>query len=165
MLARNPIVHPFRDELEADYLPDEWTPEHVERRLVEAYRTLAALPGGRHIKPREFGNSMPLHLVEWEDLLAQAENPDLEAITRRERPTAIQIANMDICLGWSLSFLRGYGDEARALSRRAGAKALGLSLTRVARRCEMNERQLRRMALRGAGVIAGGLNRRQDGVW
>ena len=85
--------------------PEIWTADHVARRLVEAFRTLDAMPrvGG----PRQAGNHWPRHRVEWADQIAQAELPEAERRERSERRTAqllrpggAEIARMDAALEW-----------------------------------------------------------------
>lgn len=88
-----------------------WTPEHVARRLVEAFRTLDRMP--KVAGPRRPGNHWPPHVVELADTLAMAELPEAE---RRERdarrnaaglrPLPGDIARMDEALEW-LRNLRG----------------------------------------------------------
>lgn len=88
-----------------DPVPLSWTPDHVARRLVEAFRTLDRMP--RIEGPRATGNHWPRHRVEWADRLAWAELPEAE---RRERdnqrnalafrPSGAEIARMDKALDW-----------------------------------------------------------------
>lgn len=86
--------------------PPRWTPDHVARRLVDAFATLDRLPRPRG--PRAAGNHWPSHRVEWADQLAQAELPDVE---KRERarlrvnalirpPSGQEIKKMDEALEW-----------------------------------------------------------------
>lgn len=86
-------------------VPLSWTPDHVARRLVEAFTTLDRMPQPRG--PRPPGQHWPHHKVEWADQLAQAELPESE---RRERmairnqallrPTGAELARMDLALDW-----------------------------------------------------------------
>lgn len=86
-------------------LPDSWTPEHVARRLVDAFKTLDRTPRVRG--PKQPGDHWPRHRVEWADQLAQAELPESE---RRERadwrhragmkPSSLEITAMDASLEW-----------------------------------------------------------------
>ena len=159
------ILHPFRDDLLDDYVPDDWTAEHVERRLVEAYAILRRMPD-RNLRPRAFGNLWPEYQSEWADLLAQVgmSDPGRECQMHLP-PTSIEIANMERALDWPISYLRGYDEEARALSRRAMAKAAGIPLRAVARRTGGDERQLKRQAERGAHIIAVALARAGKPAW
>lgn len=86
-------------------LPVSWTPDHVAKRLVEAFATLDRMPGVRG--PRAPGQHWPRHKVEWADQLAQAELPDSEKRERMERrnrallrPTGVEIGRMDDALEW-----------------------------------------------------------------
>jgi hypothetical protein len=111
-------------------LPTVWTPDHVARRLVEAFRTLDKMP--RPKGPRGAGNHWPQTRVEWADQLAQAELPEDERRARAEqrhalafRPTGAEIAQMDKVLDW-----------LRCLRQETAELALVLSLwaVRAARR-------------------------------
>jgi hypothetical protein len=95
-----------RDDLsDAIALPDRWTPEHVARRLVDAFTTLDRMPRVRG--PRQPGDHWPRHRVEWADQLAQAELPDSEKRARADwrnragmKPTGLEITAMDASLEW-----------------------------------------------------------------
>jgi len=111
-------------------LPPAWTPDHVARRLVEAFRTLDRLP--RPKGPREPGGHWPRHAVEWADHLAQAELPESERRDRAAwrnrvitRPSGADITRMETALDW-LRDLRGE-DAGMAL-------VVGLWAMRAARR-------------------------------
>jgi hypothetical protein len=86
-------------------LPLSWTPDHVAKRLVEAFATLDRMPGVRG--PRAPGQHWPRHKVEWADQLAQAELPDSEKRERMDlrnrallRPTGAEIGRMEAALDW-----------------------------------------------------------------
>ena len=92
-------------EADDGVLPAAWTPDHVARRLVEAFRILDRLP--RIATPRQAGNHWPRHRVEWADQLAQAELPAAERRDREMarnalafRPSGGEIARMDAALEW-----------------------------------------------------------------
>jgi hypothetical protein len=104
--------------IDAIALPDRWTPEHVARRLVDAFKTLDRMPRVRG--PRQPGDHWPRHRVEWADHLAQAELPDSEKRERADwrnragmKPTSPEITAMDASLEW-LRDLRGV-DSGMAL--------------------------------------------------
>ncbi len=85
--------------------PATWTPDHVARRLVAAFRILDRLPRVRG--PREPGAHWPGHRVEWADQLAQAELPESEKRERAEwrnrigmNPSGVEIAQMEASLDW-----------------------------------------------------------------
>lgn len=110
--------------LERPYAPEQapipllWEPEHVGRRLVQAFTTLDRLPRVRG--PREPGGHWPLHAVEWADQLARAELDTSEKRAREIeqnrsilRPSSLEIAEMDMAFDW-LRELRGI-DSGMAL--------------------------------------------------
>ena len=88
-----------------DAPPERWTPEHVGRRLVDAFRTLDRLPRARG--PRQPGNHWPNTRLEWADQLAQAELPAAERLERDVlrnalalRPSGREIDRMGRALDW-----------------------------------------------------------------
>ena len=92
-------------------VPAAWTPEHVARRLVDAFRILDRLPRVRG--PRQPGGHWPRHSIEWADQLAQAQLPEAEKRERAEwrnrmgpTPTGVEITQMEASLEW-LRELRG----------------------------------------------------------
>jgi hypothetical protein len=95
-----------QDDFETEAaLPETWTPEHVARRLVDAFRTLDRMPRVRG--PRQPGDHWPRHRVEWADQLAQAELPENEKRERAEwrnrlgvKPSGLEITQMDASLDW-----------------------------------------------------------------
>ena len=92
--------------LETDAAPPaSWTPDHVARRLVDAFTTLDRMPRVRG--PRQPGGHWPSHRLEWADQVAQAELPEAEKRERADlrnqaalRPSGVAIAQMDIALDW-----------------------------------------------------------------
>lgn len=102
-LKINALEAPYRPEHEP--LPTRWEQEHVGKRLVQAFATLDRLP--RLKGPREPGHHWPHHAIEWADQLARAELPETEQRERAElqnrailRPTAVEIAQMEMALDW-----------------------------------------------------------------
>ena len=96
----------FEDDLAGHApAPELWTPDHVARRLVAAFRILDRLPRVRG--PRQPGEHWPGHRVEWADQLAQAELPESEKRERAEwrnriglTPTGVEITQMEASLDW-----------------------------------------------------------------
>src|SRR5262245_6263369 len=71
---------------------DEWTPEMVEERLVEAAAVLRRLPA---VKVGGYFNTWPKMKVEFSDLVGQAPEP-----MRMPPPSAAAISRMDAALPW-----------------------------------------------------------------
>ena len=90
---------------------NKWTPELVEARITEAYRTLfrSSIAG---VRPREFGNAMPVPVRQMADLVAQAGNKSLRnAIAHRFKdgvPSTEEVRRAEDALSWALTYL---GDE------------------------------------------------------
>ncbi|MFZ4807503.1 MAG: hypothetical protein ACOYLQ_09620 [Hyphomicrobiaceae bacterium] len=73
--------------------------ESIERRVLRAIRTLGVLRD-READWLRYKACWPATLVEWSDLLAQAENPDLEAKPARFEPTRSDLGDYLTALSW-----------------------------------------------------------------
>ena len=87
--------------------PSRWNGPHVGRRLTEAMQTLRQLPVPGICGYR---SNWPAYVYEWEDLLAQHEQGELErtqAIQNRTRllPSLIEISRMEIAICWPVDYL------------------------------------------------------------
>lgn len=109
-----------------DAIPTQWTPEHVGKRLIEAYEVLSR--SGARVKPKQFGNGWPAMVHEFADmvdaqarLLAEKE----KAQARAARPTADELSRMDEALRWPMDHLDGRPLAADALMFWTYAKATG----------------------------------------
>lgn len=118
-------------------MAETWSPELVEARLEEAYRTLfRASVGG--VGPREFGNAMPQVIRSMSDLVAQAGNKSLRnAIAHRFKsglPSTDEMRRAEEALGWSLQYLRDdHPDYAGFLNLGAMWKAWGAPIAQKCR--------------------------------
>lgn len=121
----------------ARVMGEAWTPELVEARLEEAYRTLfRASVGG--VGPREFGNAMPQVIRSMSDLVAQAGNKSLRnAIAHRFKsglPTTEEMRRAEEALGWGLIYLRDHHpDYAGFLNLGAMWRAWGAPIAKKCR--------------------------------
>lgn len=100
---------------------ETWTPELVEARLEDAYRTLFRSSIGG-VGPRAFGNAMPEVVREVSDLVHQAGNKSLRnAIAHRFKgvPSTEEVRRAEDALSWAMTYL---GDEHPDL---AGFLSLG----------------------------------------
>lgn len=109
-----------------DGIPAQWTPEHVGKRLIEAYEVLSR--SGARVMPKQFGNGWPAMVHEFADmvdaqarLLAEKE----KAQARAARPTADELSRMDEALRWPMDHLDGRPLAADALMFWTYAKATG----------------------------------------
>lgn len=71
---------------------NDWTPEMVEARFVEAAMVLRRLPGPRS---QGYFNTWPKMRVEFADLVGQTPEP-----MRLPPPSAAAITRMEVTLGW-----------------------------------------------------------------
>ena len=116
-----------------EIIPATWTPEHVLKRILEAFETLAKLPPDRG--PKAFGNGWPAYVHDWADLLAQAEQTEFERKKRqrarnrvREHASAEDLRRMDIVLGWISDLAKVDDGLCRVLQRWARLRSTGRSV-------------------------------------
>lgn len=116
-----------------EIIPASWTPEHVTKRILEAFETLTKLPPDRG--PRVPGNSWPQHVYDWADRLAQEELSEQEKIHRRRarnvvrvRPGAEDLRRMDIVLGWLSELAKADQGLCRVVQRWARLRSTGRSV-------------------------------------
>lgn len=111
---------------------EKWTEDLVEARLEEAYRTLfrSAVSG---VRPREFGNAMPVPIRQMSDLVAQASNKSLRnAIAHRFKgvPSTEEVRRAEDALAWAMTYLRDeHPDLAGFVSLGAMWRAWGSKFT------------------------------------
>lgn len=98
-------AHPFRDDIDLDELPPRWTPDHVGKRLIEAFRTLARMPA--KIGPDGYRSNWPEYIHEFADLRNQVEGGTIRTAPRpaRIQPTSAEISAMEKALAWPLERL------------------------------------------------------------
>jgi hypothetical protein len=112
---------------------EKWTPELVEARMEEAYRTLfrSSISG---VRPREFGNAMPEIVREVSDLVHQAGNKSLRnAIAHRFKgvPSTEEVRRAEDALGWAMDYLNDHDpDLAGFLNLGAMWRAWGAKITK-----------------------------------
>lgn len=91
---------------EGSELPSEWTPEHVQERLIAAFEVLRGAVG--RVAPATFKSNWPAMLREFSDLVDgdAMQNERDKFYSARGRPSAHQIALMEEALAWPLQHLR-----------------------------------------------------------
>ena len=132
MIRGNPLASHLRltgpvEPQEDATAPSRWDGGHVGLRLCEAFRTLRSIPlanGARGFQP-----CWPAYCYSWEDLLAQAEQGELEkTMAERNRirvtPPGKDVTRMEIALRWPAQHLRKRPELAGAVNRVALAHAL-----------------------------------------
>ncbi len=151
-------------------VPATWTPEHVARRLVEAFRTLDRLPRVRG--PRPPGDHWPRHRVEWDDHLAQAELPESEKRERAEwrnrlgaAPTGAEIARMETSLEWLRTLRAADSGLALVTSLWALRAARRRSVRALCREKKWAPHTFYRLRAKALEHLAANLNARQVAVF
>lgn len=117
------------EALGEDDIPLVWTPEHVQNRLVEAFRLARREP---RVGPRQHANGWPDYLREFGDLTDQIE--DEELALRRSRPSAAEMSRMSEALAWPGQFLRDHLLASDALMFWALASATGRDMAEMLHR-------------------------------
>lgn len=166
-LRVNSLEHPY--VAQAEPIPELWTPDHLSRRLVEAFAVLRRLP--RVKGPRAPGNHGPAYMHDWADRLAQVEDPEIlkehqaEQNRDRSQPSALEIQNMERCN----EFLRAFRDQdalgAQVLARWAMASAFGQSVAKKAQAMGIAKSSFYARRESGLKACAAMLNRRGIGVF
>lgn len=124
-------------------IPTQWTPEHVQNRLVEAFGILAR--SGTRVGPRQHANGWPAMIHEFADLVDAQARALAEKERQQERgprPTAEELSRMNEALAWPLHHLDGRPLQADALMLWAYATALGRDMSAM-----LHARKKRAMAL------------------
>jgi hypothetical protein len=160
--------HPLDGVSAPEYVPEAWIGPHVGLRLVEAFKTLAALPA--HFGPQLPHNFWPRYYRhEWEDLLAQQEAAQedkqlrAEAFNRaRIMPSRRDVGHMEIALVWPARYLRTRPIVMRVVQCVACWRARGVETEHIARRLRQGAARVRAMNRNRLDLIAHGL--RRDGV-
>ncbi len=152
------IIHPFRRDLEADYTPKTWTPEHVEKRLADALCCLSSMPSEG---PASKAGMWPSYRYSADDLKNQAAFTDLELPpVRNTAPSPLDIALTYEAMSWPMSFLSNNPEIARAVSVWAMGTAFGVSRARIAQRRGVSRHTMKWHARAGFALIAENLTLR-----
>ncbi|KRQ99255.1 hypothetical protein [Bradyrhizobium valentinum] len=122
--------NPLEDAVMEDIAPSTWNGPHVGKRLAEAMRTLRTLPVGAG---GGSGNAWPPYCYEFDDLVAQKEQGELEQTQKiqnrvRVMPSLSDVSRMEIAIFWPAQFL-GHRPE---LMTAVNAVALAHSMERDA---------------------------------
>lgn len=87
LIKRDPNLEPF-DPLDiVSDLPPQWSGPHVGLRLVDGFETLRAMPLGDH--KSSAGSAWPSYMYEFDDLLAQQKQGELERTMRAQNRTRV----------------------------------------------------------------------------
>lgn len=155
--------HPLDGAPAPEYVPPQWDGPHVGLRLIQAFKTLAAMPN-RTLTG--IGSYWPEYWHDWADLLAREEmeqaQKEQEARSQnrvRIRPTAQEVSRMETAIVWPGRYLGSMPQVSRVVQRVAVARSRELDIGYVARRLRRNPKQVRAENRLGLDVIAEGLRR------
>jgi len=176
-LRVNSLEKPY--DPQSEEVPSEWTPDHLSRRLVDAFTTLKRLP--RVPGPRQPGNHGPAYIHTKLDTdgygntqgvseeIAALGNP-LEERRRdmnadRLPPSKADIAQMERCNEF-LRWFRGYDSQAASiLARWAMATAFGRPVIDQANALGVPKRSFYAKRETGLKACAAMLNRMKEPVF
>jgi hypothetical protein len=161
--ARGSILPPRLGRGSRRRLPPVWTFVHVMDRLEEAVEILGRIP--MNLRPREFGNAMPVPTQEAIPLIDsfEMEEGGQMAELHRDRNTvrlpasAAEITRMDQALGWPAEFLMDKPALARAVGRAALWAVLKKDPNKECRRIGVRAQHHHRLHMRGLKLITAGL--------
>lgn len=154
--------NPLEDGVMDDVAPAIWSGPHVGKRIAEGMRTLRMLPM-RAVAG--YCATWPAYAYEFEDLLAQQEQGELEKTQRMQNrarllPSYSDVTRMEITICWPAHFLA----QAEHLMRAVNLVALAHSMERdsewVAGERGGYADTWRNRHDKGCDVIADGLRRR-----
>jgi hypothetical protein len=176
-LRVNSLERPYEPDL--DPIPSEWTPDHLSRRLVDAFATLRRMP--RVPGPRQPGNHGPayvhtgLDVRGWDNpenvlpAVAALGNPfeerkcDMNA--DRLPPSKTEILQMETCNEYLRWFRNHDATGALVLARWAMATAFGSSVAKQANALDMAKSSFYARRESGLKACAAMLNRRSEPVF
>ena len=145
-----------------DDAPAVWSGLHVGRRLTEAMRTLRMLPLGLS---SGYGSTWPRYCYEWDDLVAQEQQGELERTQKLQNRTRLlpgltEIGRMEIAICWPVEFLKPRFEIIVAVNWVAMAHSLDLDAGWVAAKRGGYADTWRQRHDVGCEIIANGLRER-----
>ena len=144
----------------AEALPKLWTGPHVALRITEGFVTLKQIPGGDRLSTR---TAWPSYRYEFEDLIAQQEQGELEQTMQMQNRTHVSpsirdIARSDEVCYWPMKYLAAKHLEfCVAVNAIALAHSLGLDAGWVTRKRGGYADTWRDRHDQGCEIIAAGL--------
>jgi hypothetical protein len=162
----NPLEHVTAVE----YLPATWDGPHCGVRLVQAFKTLSAIPVAKGPSSKSgYWPSVPMEAVdiiakEFEYLndYGQAREAAQQWARTRHRATPEEVSRMEAALSWPARYLCQRPLVCRLTLAVAQLRSVGWEGDRIARRLHKPAAMVRRTNRAGLDAIAAGL--RRDGV-
>jgi hypothetical protein len=162
----NPLEHVSA----AEYVPPSWDGPHCSVRLVQAFKTLAAMPVANG--PRFKSGHWAQYPMEWIDIVAkehewlndpgQAREAAQQWARTRHRVTPAEVGHMEMALSWPAHYLRTRPLVMRVVQTVARFRSIGYESDKIAHKLHKPPATVRRINRAGLDVIAAGL--RRDGV-
>jgi hypothetical protein len=148
-------------------LPAKWDGPHVGLRITEAFVTVLKMPGGR----KGYRSLWPAYMYEFDDLVAQAEQGELERTMNTQNrvkvaPSTQEITRMEAATYWPMRYLHAQHPQlCEAVNMIALAHALGLDAGWVANKRGGHADTWRQRHAHGCEDIALGLVLDRVGVF
>jgi hypothetical protein len=161
--------HPLDRGTPPEYIPPQWDGPHVSKRMIEAVRTLQAMPHSNG--PRGFATSWPAisHMFDGDVLAWLSEDPRTGLPPDRPRlqmmktrPSSEAITRMEAAIAWPARYIGGTPQLVRTVQIVTLARLKGRDLGWAGHRLGVPLRVARRWNRDGLDAIAAGL--RRDGV-
>ena len=138
----------------------KWTPAIIDARLKQGFDVLLRERGSS--RPRAFGSSMPKHVVEMSDQVAQAENGELRRtmsrlLRKNAHITAEEGKRAAEALCWPAEFLGKDELMARYVNWGAQWRAMGVAWSKQLRKREIVRSEFYRIRALGVEKIVAGL--------
>jgi hypothetical protein len=137
-----------------EFVPEKWNGPHVCKRLADAFRTLAYMPGGGR------GESSP-----WPPYAYEYIEEPKEGATTRVRPTATEISQMEHAIAWPGQYLGGEPAPQRIGKLIAIAHAFDREIELICKKRRWYLPTVLRQNRRGLQIVAWGLNRDRVQTW
>ena len=153
-----------------EYFPPTWDGPHTSLRLIQAFKTLSAIPVANG--PRFKSSWWPHHPMERIDIKAkeheylndldQAREAARQCARTRHRASREEVSRMEAALSWPARYLNHRPLVMRVVQNVARFRSIGYESDKIARRLHKPAVTVRRINRAGLDAIAAGL--RRDGV-
>jgi hypothetical protein len=159
----NPLEHITA----AEYIPPVWIGAHAGLRLVQAFKTLSAIPvaNGPRFKSGYWApypmEAIDIVAKEYEYLndFGQAREAAQQWARTRHRATPEEVSRMEAALSWPARYLHTRPLVCRLVLAVAQLRSIGWESDRIARRLHKPAAVARRVNRTGLDEIAAGLRR------
>lgn len=147
--------NPLEDGRMAEVIPAVWNGSHAGKRLAEAFKVLAMMPGGAGAAR----SAWPTYALD------ELPKPDDEPPRTRVRASAADISHMEQAISWPGRYLVGDAGMMRVVQIIAIARAFERDEEAVCKRRGWYLPTVLRKNRRGLQLIAEALNRDRVDTW